>query len=159
PSQALLNFSPCPLSSCLSCSDCLGALFVEASFCSQLQKSDQHAVFPVRELIDRATGSFPHDSIDDFLLELRRDVWSSKGLHAVCQGGHEMIHEMPDPTGTTSQVPLQALAHHAPAKAGPIRDGGIRVLHAQNPLLDHVKHLAVQGGLEPVGHMSGKLFV
>src|SRR6516165_9176484 len=70
-----------------------------------------------------------------------------------------MIHEMFDSTRATAQVPLQALAHHAPAKPGPIADGSISVLHAQDALLDQVEHLAVKRGLESVRHMSGKLLL
>ena len=70
-----------------------------------------------------------------------------------------MIHEMLDSTCAAAQVPLQALAHHAPAKPGSKADGGIRVLHAQDASLDHVKHLAVERGLEPVRHMSRKLLL
>ena len=55
-----------------------------------------------------------------------------------------MLHEMLDPARATAQVPLQALAHHAPAKSGPKADGGIGIFHAQDSLLDHVKHLAVE---------------
>jgi len=42
-----------------------------------------------------------------------------------------MIHEMLDSTCATAQVPLQALAHHTPAKAGPITDGRISVHFAR----------------------------
>src|SRR5215510_6829455 len=68
-----------------------------------------------------------------------------------------MLHEMVDSALATTQVPLQALAHHAPAKPGPIADGGISILHAQDALLDQIEHLAVECGLQSVGHMSGKL--
>jgi len=65
-----------------------------------------------------------------------------------------MIHEMLDSTRATAQVPLQALAHYTPAKAGPITDGSIRVLHAQDTLLDQVKHLAVERRLESVSRRA-----
>ena len=70
-----------------------------------------------------------------------------------------MIHEMLDSTCATAQVPLQALAHHTPAKAGPITDGSVSVFNAKDALLDQVKHLAVERRLEPVRHVSGKLFL
>src|SRR5580704_17351000 len=70
-----------------------------------------------------------------------------------------MIHKMLDSTRATAQVPLQALAHHAPAKPGPVADGGIRILDAQDTLLNHVRHLAIERGLEPVRHMSRKFFL
>src|ERR1700722_9652624 len=70
-----------------------------------------------------------------------------------------MIHEMLDSTRATAQVPLQALAHHAPAKPGAVADGGIRVLNAQDALPDQVKHLAVERGLKPVRHVSRKLLL
>src|SRR5260370_32797449 len=70
-----------------------------------------------------------------------------------------MIHEMLDSTRATAQVPLQALAHDTPAKAGPITDGSISVLYAQDTLFDQVKHLAVERRLEPVRHVSRKLFL
>src|SRR5215471_18279150 len=70
-----------------------------------------------------------------------------------------MLHEMLDSTRTTAQVPLQALAHHAPAKSGPKADGGIGIFHAQDSLVDHVKHLAVERGLESVRYMPRKLLL
>src|SRR6516164_8682873 len=70
-----------------------------------------------------------------------------------------MIHKVFDSTRATAQVPLQALAHYAPAKPGPIADRSVSVLYAQDALLNQVKHLAVQRGLEPVRHMSGKLLL
>ena len=70
-----------------------------------------------------------------------------------------MIHKVFDSTRATAQVPLQALAHHAPTKPGPKADGGIGIFHAQDSLLDHVKHLAVERGLEAVRHMSRKLLL
>ncbi len=65
-----------------------------------------------------------------------------------------MIHEMLDSACATAQVPLQALAHHTPARAGPITDGSISILHAKDALLDQVKHLAVERRLEAVRHVS-----
>ncbi len=46
-----------------------------------------------------------------------------------------MIHEVFDSTGATPQMPLKALAHHAPAEARSIANGGVRVLvgHPFNP--------------------------
>src|SRR5215475_3149980 len=70
-----------------------------------------------------------------------------------------MIHEMLDSTRATAQVPLQALAHHAPAKPGAKADGGVGIFHAEDSLVDHVKHLAVERGLESVRYMSRKLLL
>src|SRR6266404_2471266 len=59
----------------------------------------------------------------------------------------------------TAQMPLQALPHHSPAKAGSIANGRISVLDTQHALLNEVKHLAVKCGLEPVRYMAGKLLL
>src|SRR5262249_21483425 len=82
-----------------------------------------------------------------------------KGLHHAFQRRHEMLHEMLDSTRAAAQVPLQALAHHAPAKPGPKADGGVGIFYAQDSLLDHVKHLAVERGLESVRYMPRKLLL
>ena len=70
-------------------------------------------------LIDRAPGSFPEDTADDFLFELGRDVWIAQGFHRGFHGRHEMVHEMVYPTRAPAQVPLQALAITPQRSPGP----------------------------------------
>ena len=91
------------------------------------------------------------------LLQLGRDVWSAEGFHHALQWIHKVIHEVFDSAGAAAQMPLQALAHHAPAKPRSIADGGVRVLDAQHALLDEVEHLPIERRLQAVGHVPGKL--
>src|SRR6266853_1197493 len=51
------------------------------SLSPQLEKSHQYAILFLGKLIDGAPARFAHYSIDDGLLQLGRDVWSSKRLH------------------------------------------------------------------------------
>src|SRR6266478_7230320 len=105
---------------------------------SQLEKSDDHFVFALSELLDRPTSRFAHDAVDDGLLELRSDIGIPQSFHHANQGIHQMIHEVFDPTDAAAQMPLQVLAHHSPANSGAIANGGINVLDTQHILLDQV---------------------
>src|SRR5258708_12668483 len=63
---------------------------------------------------------------------------------------------MSDSTRAPAQVPLQALPHYAPAKPRSIANGRIRFLYTQNALLNDVKHLSIERGLESVRYVPGK---
>src|SRR6266481_847865 len=69
-----------------------------------------------------------------------------------------MFHEVLDPAGATTQMPLQALPHYAPAKPRPIANGCIRFLHTQDALLNEVKDFSIKCGLQSVCHVPGKFF-
>src|SRR5258708_33238708 len=124
---------------------------------SQLEKSDDHFVFALSELLDRPTARFAHDAVDDGLLQLGRDVWSAKGLHHALQRIHQMLHEMLDPAGAAAQMPLQVLAHYSPANSGAIANGGINVLDTQHILLDQIQDLSIESRLQPVRYVPRKL--
>lgn len=63
---------------------------------------------------------------------------------------------MSDSTRAPVQVPLQALPHYTPAKPRSVANGRIRFLYTQNALLNEVKHLLIERGLESVRYMPGK---
>src|SRR6266702_6590299 len=67
-----------------------------------------------------------------------------------------MLHEVSDPARPPAQVPLQALPHYTPAKPRSIANGRIRFLYTQNALLNDVKHLSIERGLESVRYVPGK---
>src|SRR5690349_7255103 len=69
-----------------------------------------------------------------------------------------MLHEMIDASGTTTHMPLQALAHHGPAKPWSVANGRVGFLNTEDPLFDEVKHLAIQRRLKSIGHVPRKLF-
>src|SRR3954462_13516618 len=48
---------------------------------AEREQADEHLVFVVRELIDRAAGGFAQDAVDVSLLQFGRDVWRAEGLH------------------------------------------------------------------------------
>src|SRR3984893_19344936 len=58
-----------------------------------------------------------------------------------------------------ADVPLETGTHYAPANAGSVAHGNIRIRHAENPLLHEVEHFLVKRRLEAVGHMARKRFV
>src|SRR5262249_5202049 len=66
---------------------------------------------------------------------------------------HQVTHEMFDPAGATTEVPLQAGTHHPPTKPRPPADSIVRIRDTQHVLLDEVHDLSVEGRLEPVGDM------
>src|SRR5258707_1936609 len=123
---------------------------------SQLEKSDDHFVFALSELFDRSPSCFAQDAIDDGLLQLGCDVWSAKGLHHALQWIHEVIHKVLDSTCAAAEMPLQALAHYAPAKARTVANGSVGVLDAEHALLDEVQHLAIKRCLQAVSHVPPK---
>src|SRR5271154_55294 len=59
----------------LYCRRCLSAMI--GVFGSQLKKTHEHLIFFLGQLFDGAPARFAHYSIDDGLLQLGCDVWSS----------------------------------------------------------------------------------
>src|SRR6185295_1272641 len=129
-----------------------------AGFCAESQIPHDQFVFFLREFVHRTIRRLPGDSVNDGLLELRSYLGIPKGFHHASQGVHEVFHEVVDATGATTHMPLQALAHHAPAKSRSIANGCVSFLDTQHALLDEVEHLAVERRLQPVGDVPGKLF-
>src|SRR6266850_4900922 len=54
-------------------------------------------------------------------------------------------------------MPLQALAHHSPAKSRSKGNRDISLLYTQHVLIDEVNHLSVERRLESVRNVPGKL--
>src|SRR5712671_4789738 len=114
-----------------------------AGLCTESQIPHDQFVLFLREFVHRTIRRFPGDSINDGLLELRSYLGIPKGLHHASQRVHEVFHEVVDATGATAHMPLQTLAHHAPAKSRSIANGCVSFLDTQHALLDEVEHLAV----------------
>ena len=143
----------------VECASCLAIRVAVDSGRAEPEQADEHLVFVVRELIDGAAGGFAQDAVDDGLLQLGRDVWRAEGFHHPGQWIHEVIHEVFDSAIAATQMPLQALTHHAPAKPRSVAHGSISVLDAQHALLDEVEHLAIERRLQAVRDMAGKLLL
>src|ERR1700730_17244823 len=58
-----------------------------------------------------------------------------------------------------ADVPLETGTHYAPANAGSVAHGNIRIRHAEDPLLHEVEHFLVKRRLETIGHMARKRLV
>ncbi len=123
---------------------------------TQTNKPDQQLVFFLSELVHGTISSLPQDSVDDRLLEFRRDVWSAEDLNHAGQWVHKVFHEMLNPAWATAEVPLQTGSHDSPTKSRPIAHGNIRVGDAQHTLLNQIHDLFVERRLESVPNMTGK---
>src|SRR5271156_1929748 len=149
------------LSPCLSCpsprlppcrwlDNCLGTIsfllgrWRTRTVRSQLEKSDYHFVLFLGELVNGASCGFAHHTVSDGLLEFRSYSGVSESLHHCCKRVHELLHEVLDAACSTAQMPLQALAHHTPAKSGSVTDSGVGFLDAQHVLFDQIEHFSVQ---------------
>src|SRR6266478_7100906 len=65
-------------------------------FSPQLEKPHQYGILFLSQLFDGAPARFAHYSIDDGLLQLGRDVWSSKRLDHALEWIHEVLDEVSD---------------------------------------------------------------
>jgi len=81
-------------------------------------------------------------------------------VHEVHHAGeriHEVFHKMLYPALTAAQVPLQALAHHSPAKSRSIGNGSIGILYTKDTFLNEIEHLSIERRLKSVRYMTGQL--
>src|SRR6267378_5567073 len=67
-----------------------------------------------------------------------------------------MIHEMFDAAGATAEMPLQTRPHHSPAWSRSITNSNVRVLDAQDIVLNQIHDLLVERGLQSVSDVTGK---
>src|SRR5271169_3076725 len=111
---------------------------------SQPEESDYYLVLFSSELVDGASCGFAHHTVSDGLPEFRSYLGIPESLHHRCKRVHELLHEVFDAARSPAYMPLQALAHHTPAKSGSVTDSGVGFLDAQHVLFDQIEHFSVQ---------------
>src|SRR5215475_3463396 len=124
---------------------------------AKLKKSEQYLVLLLSKLVYRAICGLLQHSVDDRLLEFISDFRGAEDFNHGGQRVHQVFHEVFDPASATTQAPLQAWAHHSPPQSRPITHGIVRVRDTQHPLLNEIHDLFIEGRLESVRDVAGKL--
>src|SRR5580658_3395770 len=121
---------------------------------AKLEKSDQHLVFFLRELLHGAISRLLKHAVDDGLLEFGGNIGIPQALHQAVERVHEVLHEVLDPALATANMPKQARAHHSPPEAGSVTHGDVGVRHTQDSLLDEINDLPIERGLKAIRNMA-----
>src|SRR5215813_1499948 len=126
---------------------------------AKLKKSEQYLVLFLSKLVHRAICGLLQNSVDDCLLEFISDFGGAEDFNHRGQRVHQVFHEMFNTARAATEVPLQAGAHHSPPQSRPITHGVVRIRDTQHSLLNEIHDLFIEGRLESVCDVAGKLLM
>ena len=125
---------------------------------TELKESKQHFVTFCRKRVDGARADFGVNAIDERLLQLGCQHRVAERLPPGCEGSCELFEKMLDAAFATAQMIELHVAHQAPAQARPPAQCGIHIGGADDAFRNKIVNLPSNGGLQPIGDMSGHLF-
>ncbi len=70
-----------------------------------------------------------------------------------------MVHEVTDAPCASTEMPLQARPHRAPAKPRPVGDRNVGISHAQHALLNEIENFLVERRLQSIRRVPRNAFV
>src|ERR1700722_11512214 len=138
---------------------CAGCRMLFLGLGAQFEQPEQDLVALRRQITDGARAHLGVNTVDELLLDLRRQDRRAKGLPPRRHRTAELRKEVLDAPGAATEMIEHHVAHDAPAQARPPGQGGVDVGSADDTLGNEVINLARQRSLQAVGDVARHFLV